>query len=246
MNLRHFIFVSCLILSISAVCQEPSTSKTKEIESINGLLAFQVGIPSKKTQEAILNEMGNVGFGGGLTILTNPFSWGKNKRNSPLRIGGEVGYTYYGRFISDVNINGYSGDYKTSYGILNLNAIIQIRASQAEKINPFAEFLIGGSFYLSSIRENLDVIESSLGIQPVDMGGYNSASFNKGLAVGLTIGKPEKKSARFTVRVSYNWGSDIKYVVRNSLKYDQGTGTLSYAVGKAPVSYILAQIGIGF
>lgn len=246
MNQRRLLIICFLLISISGISQEPTNSKSKEVESINGLLAFQIGIPSKKTQEAILNEMGNVGFGGGLTILTNPLSWGKNKRDSPLRIGAEVGYTYYGRFISEVNINGYSGDYKTSYGILNLNGVIQLRSSQAEKINPFAEFLIGGSFYLSSIRENLDVIESSLGIQPVDMGGYNSASFNKGLAVGLTIGKPEKQSARFTVRVSYNWGSDIKYVVRNSINYDPGSGSLTYQVGQAPMRYLLAQIGIGF
>ena len=67
--------------------------------------------------------MGNLGFGAGFAVLSNPFTWGKNKRNSPLRIGGEAGYTYYGRFLSEVNINGYKGDYKTSYGILQLNAI---------------------------------------------------------------------------------------------------------------------------
>lgn len=246
MNSRHLLIIFVLLISISGFSQEDDNRRPKEVESINGLLAIQVGIPSEKTRQAILNEMGNVGFGGGLTVLTNPFSWGKNKRNSPLRIGAEVGYTYYGRFISEVNINGYSGDYKTSYGILNLNGVIQLRSSEAEKINPFAEFLMGGSFYLSSIRENLDVIESSLGIRPVDMGGYNSASFNKGLAVGVTIGKPERKSARFTLRVSYNWGSNIKYVVRNSLNYDPATGGLSYQVGEAPVRYLLAQVGIGF
>lgn len=236
----------CLI-TLKGFSQEDPVNPKPEVESINGIFAFQVGIPSKKMQAAIQNEMGNLGFGAGLMVLTNPFSWGKNKRNSPLRLGAELGYTYYGRFLSEVNINGYRGDYKTSYGILNLNGVLQLRASQQEAINPFIEFLVGGNFYLSSMRENLDVIESSLGIQPVDMGGYSSASFNKGVAVGMSIGNPQKKkAARFTLRVSYNWGSDIKYVVRNSLIYDRSNGSLSYAVGKAPVRYLMAQIGIGF
>src|SRR5215217_519771 len=85
----------------------------KKIEKGNGLIGLQVGIPSKAMQEAVENKMGNMGFGLGFTALTNPFSWGRNKRNSPLRIGAEAGYTYYGRFLSEVNINGNRGDYKT-------------------------------------------------------------------------------------------------------------------------------------
>jgi len=222
------------------------TVEPAEIESINGLLAFQVGIPSKKMQEAVQNNMGNIGFGGALTVLTNPFTWGRKKRNSCLRIGAELGYTYYGRFLSDVTINGYQGDYKTSYGILQLNGILQLRPVQEEYITPYLEVLAGGNFYLSSIRENLGVIESALGIPAFDLGGYSSASFNKGVAVGVNIGKVRRNDARFALRVSYNWGSDIKYVVRNSLAYNANNNSLTYEVGKAPVRYLMAQVGIGF
>ena len=225
--------------------QQTSADKEKP-ESINGFLALQVGIPSKAMQPAVKNNMGNLGFGAGFALLTNPFTWGKNKRNSPLRIGGEAGYTYYGRFLSDVDINGYHGDYKTSYGILQLNALLAIRPQYPEVITPFLELLVGGSFYLSTIKENLGLIETSLGLEPLDLDNYSSASFNKGLAVGCYIGNHlKKKSARFTIRVSYNRGNSIKYVVRNSLVYNSVDKRLEYQVDKAPVSYFMVQLGIG-
>jgi hypothetical protein len=240
----------CLILLLPAFffsfSTHAQTGDQKYIQKGNGLLALQVGIPSKAMQQAVENKMGNVGFGLGLSVLTNPFSWGRNKRNSPIRIGGEAGYTYYGRFLSNVNINGYSGNYKTSYGIVQLNGLLQLRPSEPEKLSPFLEILAGGNFYLSTTKENLTAIESSLGIQAFDMGGYSSASFNKGVAIGCSFGKPREDRARFTLRLSYNLATSIKYVVRNSLAYNSSSGQLEYSVGRAPVRYLLVQAGLGF
>jgi hypothetical protein len=239
-----FILSICLTL-ITANAQDPVTVK-EEIEFVNGFIALQVGIPSGGMQKAIQNNMGNTGFGGGFCILTNPFTWGKNKRNGPLRLGVDAGYTYYGRFLSDVRINGYEGDYKTSYGILQANALLQLRPKTIEAITPFIEILAGGNFYLSNIKENLDLIETSLGVETPGLDSYSSASFNKGIAVGCYIGNHQKKgAARFTLRLSYNRGSSIKYVVRNSLAYDPVNNGLSYEVGKAPVSYLMVQVGVG-
>jgi hypothetical protein len=237
-----FIILALLILNSS----NAQSGHQQYIEKGNGLIALQVGIPSKAMQAAIANKMANLGFGVGVSGFTNPFSWGRNKRNSPLRIGGEAGYTYYGRFLSDVNINGSRGDYKTSYGIVQLNAILQLRPSLPEVVSPFLEVLGGGNFYLSTTKENLTAIESSLGITAFDMGSYSSASFNKGVAVGCSFGKPHRDQAGFTLRLSYNWGKDIKYVVRNSLAYNPSNGHLEYYTGSAPVRYLMAQLGIGF
>jgi hypothetical protein len=248
MFMRHKLSTGLIFCAMFFLISSETTaqsSRRKKVEAGNGLLALQVGIPSKAMQAAIENKMGNLGFGLGLAGLTNPFSWGRNKRNSPLRIGAEAGYTYYGRFLSEVNINGYRGDYKTSYGILQLNGLIQLRPSEPEKISPFVEILAGGNFYLSTTKENLNAIESGLGIPSFDMGGYSSASFNKGVALGCSIGKVREDEPRFTVRVSYNWGTSIKYVVRNSLAYNSSNGQLEYYVGKAPVRYLMVQVGIG-
>ncbi len=242
--------VACLIISILNLifCDSirAQTDQPEYIQKGNGLIALQVGIPSKAMQPAVENKMGNLGFGIGISGFTNPFSWGRNKRNSPLRIGAEAGYTYYGRFLSDVSINGSRGDYKTSYGIVQLNGILQLRPSEPEVVSPFLEVLAGGNFYLSTTKENLTAIESSLGITAFDMGSYSSASFNKGVAVGCSFGKPYRDQARFTVRLSYNWAKNIKYVVRNSLAYNPSNGHLEYYTGSAPVRYLMAQIGIGF
>src|SRR6185503_11390283 len=90
---RCLACVILIALNISiARGQEASLSK-KDIESVNGMFAFQVGLPTNKMQEAIQNKMGDAGFGGALMVLTNPATWGKNKKNSPLRLGVEAGYT---------------------------------------------------------------------------------------------------------------------------------------------------------
>jgi hypothetical protein len=241
---------ACLVFTILAILilnsSNAQSGHQQYIQKGNGLIALQVGVPSKAMQEAIENKMGNLGFGIGVSGFTNPFSWGRNKRNSPLRIGGEAGYTYYGRFLSNVYINSSRGDYKTSYGIVQLNGIVQLRPSVPEVISPFLEILAGGNFYLSTTKENLSAIESSLGITAFDMGSYSSASFNKGVAVGCSFGKPRQDQARFTLRLSYNWGKNIKYVVRNSLAYNPSTGRLEYYTGSAPVKYLMVQLGIGF
>jgi hypothetical protein len=216
------------------------------IEKVNGFAAVQVGLPSKAMQPAIENKMGNTGFGADFMVLANPFSWGRNKRNSVLRIGAEAGYTYYGRFITRVNINGYNGDYKTSYGILNLNGVLQLRPQVPSGIQPFFEVLAGGNFYLSTIRENLGAIESALGIPSFELDAYSSASFNKGAALGFAFGKNYRGEPRFSIRGSYNVGSDIKYIVRNSLQYNQNGAYMEYYVGKAPVKYFLVQAGVAF
>ncbi|MBL7742212.1 MAG: hypothetical protein JNN00_01950 [Chitinophagaceae bacterium] len=237
------LLISCFLYPLISFTQEKD-SRSKDAETVNGLLAFQVGIPSKEMQAAIRNNMGNIGFGGGVAILTNPFTWGRNKRNSPLRIGGEIGYTYYGRFLSNVNINGYGGDYKTSYGILQANALVRLLPSTPAPVRPFIEILAGGNFYLSNTKENLNAIESALGIPAFDIDSYGSAGFNKGVAVGCSFGKKRHKDdGMFTLRLSYNWGSDIKYVVRNSLVYSGNT--LQYSIGRAPVNYVMVQAGVG-
>jgi hypothetical protein len=240
---RLLFTVISFFFTVNAFSQ---SSRRERIEKANGFIGLQLGIPSKAMQQAVENKMGNLGFGVGATGMTNPFSWGRNKRNSPLRIGAELGYTYYGRFLSEVNINGFRGDYKTSYGIVQLNGILHLRGQQPDRLNPFFEVLAGGNFYLSTTKENLNAIESSLGIYGFDIGGYSSASFNKGLAVGCNIGKPHEDEPRFTMRVSYNWGTSIKYVVRNSLQYNSSNGQLEYYVGEAPVRYLMVQLGVGF
>lgn len=242
-----FLISFTLMLSPALFAQdEEFTTRRKAVETVNGMFAFQVGIPFEQMRPAIKNNMGNIGFGAALSVLTNPLSWGRNKRNSPLRIGAELGYTYYGRFLTDVNINGYRGYYKTSYGILQLNALLRLQPSQPAPIRPFFEILAGGNFYLSSTKEDLSAIESALGLQGFDIDSYGSAGFNKGIAVGCSFAKKKNiDDARFALRLSYNRGSDIKYVVRNSLAYYPGSNSLGYQVGQAPVTYLMIQLGIG-
>lgn len=239
------LLLTCFFISTFSWSQESGERRFTETEAFNALAAIQLGIPSQEMKSAIKNNMGDIGFGVGISVLTNPFSWGHHKKNSPLRIGGEIGYTYYGRFLSDVNINGYRGSYKTSYGILQANVILRLLPSTPAPIRPFVEILAGGNFYLSNTKEDLSAIESAFGLQSFDIDSYASASFNKGVAIGCNFGRKKRRSddGLFILRISYNWGDDIKYVVRNSLIYNGSS--LQYTVDRAHVRYVMVQAGIG-
>jgi hypothetical protein len=225
--------------------QEPEIPTKSSLQTIDVLFGLQFAFPGNEMKKAVRNKMANVGFGGTFSLLTNPLSWGKNKRNSAVRLGGELAYTYYGRFITDVTVGSYQGSYKTSYGILNLNAIFRLRPPHVTPVVPFVDGIIGGNFYISRTTENLSAIESAFGIEALDFGGYSSSSLNKGIGAGVSFGGTDPNKARFVVRVTCNWGSEIKYIVRNSVAYDQGSNSLTYEVGKAPVRYMLVQVGVG-
>lgn len=205
------------------------------------MIGANLGIPFPAMANAIKNNMGNTGFGISGMFLANP----SGHKPSVLRLGGEIGYTYYGRFKTDVVVNGFGGDYKTSYGILTLQGIARLRPPQTGRVSPFLDLFAGGNFYVSVIRENLGFIESSLGLQPFDMGGELSASFSKGIGAGVSIGPPEKGKARFVLRLSFTDGSRFKYIVRNSLRYDSNLGSLVYETGRAPLRYMMVQVGVG-
>ena len=242
--IRAVLLFSLFLFHLNSIAQDSVVDRTK-VQTGDFLLGGQFAFPGNEMKKAVRNKMADVGVGASLYYLTNPLTWGKNKRNSAVRIGAELAYTYYGRFITDVSAGGYSGSYKTSYGILNLNAIFRLRPPHVTPVVPFFDVLAGGNFYISTMRENLGAIESALGLEPTDFGGYSSSSFNKGIGGGISIGSTETQKARLVIRVTFNWGSDIKYVVRNSVTYDPGSNSLNYEVGKAPVRYMLVQIGIG-
>lgn len=251
--MRIFLFTNLFLFVLSTVYAQDSTgsenntsfiSSQKIIEG-DGMLSLNLSLPSEDMMELTRNNMFGSGFGGSLLFLSNPGTWGKNDKNTVLRIGGELGYTYYGRFITDVNINGYRGDYKTSYGIAHLNAILRLRPPEVGPIVPFGDFFIGGNFYFSTIKENLDAIETSLGLEPFNFGGTSSASFVKGAAAGISIGSRNPLKARLILRVSYAKGSSLRYIVRNSLEFDPNYNSLTYQTNRAPVEYFLAQVGIG-
>lgn len=206
-------------------------------------LMLTVGIPSGEMKEAVKNQMGDLGFGVTIGFLSNPFSWGRNKLNSPFRIGGEIGYNYYGRFINDYNINGYEGDFKTSYGILHTNLVFRLRPALPMKVSPFADVFGGGNFYLASIKENFSAIESALGAEETDFGSPSSGSWVKGIGAGFSISGKKHDAPKFSLRATYTIGKEIKYVERNSVSYDASTRSITYIEGRAPIRYWLVQIG---
>lgn len=239
------IFIFCFTVSMI----HTATAQRKRYENnTEYMIGANIGLPLSAMKPAIKNKMGDAGFGVSFLLLSNPMSWGKGKSSntSPLRIGGEVGYTYYGRFKTEVDIQGNKGNYKTSYGIAKLNAIVRLRPEHTEVFTPFADIFAGGNFYLSSVKQDLSFIESALGLQSPDLGGQNSAVFVKGIAVGFTAGSLKRDAERFFFRLSYTMGSHVNYIVRDSLDYDPGSNSLYYYIGTAPVKYFMVELGVSF
>ena len=236
--------ISCfLFFCFYSFGQDNSTGKSNKKKGPDDvLLAINVGGALGDTKKAVQNNMGNLGFGLSLEMLWDPFRWGGGK--GPVRIGGDIGYSYYGRFKSDVDINGYHGDYKTSYGIGRINGILRFRPTEEKNFVPFADVFAGGNLYMADTKENLNAIETALGFKSVSFGGKSSFGFNKGIGAGFSarVGKEDFVK----LRVSGNWGTPVYYVVRNSVTYDAGSNRLVYQTGRAKLNYILVEFGIGF
>ncbi len=240
-----YCFIFCFVI---VAVHTVTAQKKRYVNNTEYMLGANIGLPLSAMKPAIKNKMGDAGFGVSFLLLSNPMSWGKGKSSntSPLRIGGEVGYTYYGRFKTEVDIQGNKGNYKTSYGIAKLNAVVRLRPSHTEVFTPFADVFAGGNFYLSSVKQDLSFIESALGLQSPDLGGQNSAVFVKGIAVGFTAGSTRRDAERFFFRLSYSMGSQVNYIVRDSLDYDPGSNSLYYYIGTAPVKYFMVELGVSF
>jgi hypothetical protein len=191
----------------------------------NGV-SLNIGMPTRAMQPAIRNNMFNLGFGLSVLAVYNPF-----KKSGILRLGGEIGYTYYGRFKS--------GGLKTSYGIAHLAPVIRLRPDIASPLVPFFDIFAGGDFYISDTKEDLDALATIAGIESYDFRSTISASFVKGLATGLMIRFSQNATSRLLLRLSYARGTRIQYVDRKSV--DPAYGFLQ---GRAPVEYFAIQVGI--
>jgi hypothetical protein len=240
-----------LLLSIVLPAQITTEMGWRPMEPANNnpgndfLFGLQVGVPSAEMRPAIKNNMGDVGFGAGILFLSDPFTWGKNKRESALRLGGGLGYTYYGRFKTEARVNSFTGNLKTAYGMFDAKAVARFRPQLDRGFQPFADVQAGIDVYMSTTSEDLSAIESGLGAEPIDIDNTASASFTKGIGGGFAIGSRDPKQAKFVIRATYNWGSRVKYVVRNSLEYDPSQNAIYYQTAKAPVRYVMIQVGIG-
>ena len=97
------ICCSLLLFYFSDLSQDSlvNTAQSKKVAHKKGaddvFIALNVGGALGDTKNAVRNNMGNLGFGASIEILWDPFKWGGGK--GPMRIGGEISYSYYGRFI---------------------------------------------------------------------------------------------------------------------------------------------------
>ena len=65
------------------------------------------------------------------------------------------------------------------------------------------------------------------------------------MGAGFSIRPNKTKQDRVYFRVSFNVGNSIRYIVRDSFKYDGSSNKITYETGRAPLRYMLIQLGAG-
>lgn len=232
--MRKFLTVLCFCCLAAPLFAQRTVRRPRPFIS-EAFYSIQMDMPNEKMRPAVRNNMGDKGFGLAASFMANPYTWGRNKRNSPLRIGGELGYTYYGRFKQ-------SG-IKASTGMIHLTAMARLHHEEAHRLMPFFDIFAGGNFYMASFREDVNAIESIAGLEPSSFASMNSASFVHGAAVGVFLGQEHPEKMRLQLRFAYTRGTAFKYVERNSMVVvNNGVYVL---IGKVPVDYFSIQIGLG-
>lgn len=202
-------------------------------------------VPMGGMRQAIQNRMGNMGFGVALNGYINPWALVRNPRPSALWFGGGFAYSYLGRDLSSLSNSNVRADYKTTYQLLQIDLMARLRPAEPLPALPFIEVFAGGCFYNSTLQENLTVLQTGLGQEPFVYGDFNSGTFNRGLAVGVQTTPARPGAPGFSLRLAYNMGGRINYVVRNSLVLNNDN-RLQFATGETRARTISLQVGVTF
>jgi hypothetical protein len=238
MKIKFLLAIALIIFSgINSRAQESDTIKFDHLSFyFNG----QVAVPSKEFRKAINNSVGDLGVGLAGGFLFSPF--GQNKP-TPILLGVDIGYTNYG--VEKIGADSNNPALKITHNIYSFNAIGRLRHPNHtnKRFIPFVDGLIGLKLYNTRVKvdKNLfDIIFNTDDAEVFD--NVNDTGLNFGLGAGFYTHPKKPNGVGFTMRALYLWGDEIEYVVRNSVKLNNGT--LTYETAKANTSMLTIQLGI--
>jgi hypothetical protein len=235
MKLKFLLSITLLLLSrLHVSAQETDTTRFDYISFyFNGMVA----VPAKEFREAINNSVGDLGVGLAGGFLFSPLG---QKKPSPVLIGIDIGYMNYG--VEKINANSVDPALKITHNIFSFNGIGRLRPYQHDgKITPFIDGLLGLKLYNTRVKIDKTFLDTIFNNDEAEvLKNVNNTGVNFGLGCGFYT--YTSNGIGFTLRGLYLWGDEIDYVVRNSMKVNNGT--LSYETATANTSMLTIQLGI--
>jgi hypothetical protein len=223
-----------IITRLNATAQESDTTR---FDYLSFYINSQVAVPAKEFREAINNSIGDLGVGFSGGILFSPLG---QKKPSPVLIGMDIGYLNYG--VEKITANSGDPALKVSHNIFSFNGIGRLRPyNHKGKIIPFVDGLLGLKLYNTRVKVDKTFLDTVFNNDEAEvLKNVNNTGVNFGLGCGFYT--HSSKGIEFTMRGLFMWGDEIDYVVRNSVKVDNGT--LSYETATANTSMFTIQLGI--
>ena len=230
--LMAIVFVTAIRLN--ACAQE---SDTVRFDYLSFYINAQVAVPAKEFRAAINNSVGDLGVGLAGGFLFSPLG---QKKPSPILLGVDIGYLNYGV----EKINATSGDpaLKITHNIFSFDGVGRLRPyNHKGKITPFIDGLLGLKLYNTRVKIDKTFLDTIFNNDEAEvLKNVNNSGVNFGMGCGFYTHSPN--GIGFTMRGLYMWGDEVNYVVRNSMKINNGT--LSYEMTAANTSMFIIQLGI--
>jgi hypothetical protein len=230
--------VALIIFSrINSIAQESDTIK---FDYLSFYFNGQVAVPAKEFREAINNSVGDLGVGLAGGFLFSPFG---QKKPSPILLGVDIVYTNYG--VEKIGADSNNPALKITHNIYAFNGIGRLRHPNHsnKRLIPFVDGLIGLKLYNTRVKVDKNLIDVIFNTDDAEvLDNVNDTGLNFGMGAGFYTHPKKANGVGFTMRALYMWGDEIEYVVRNSVKLNNGT--LTYESAKANTSMLTIQLGI--
>lgn len=234
------MLITLALVSGSNQLAKAQSQDTVRFDYLTFYVFGQVAVPSKEFREVINNSVGDLGVGLSGGFLFSPFG---QKKPSPILLGVDIGGVNYG--VDKISASSSSPPIKISHNIFSFDAVARLRPpDQHNKIvTPFVDGMLGLKMYNTRVKIDKDLLDVLFNNDQAEvLDNVNNSGLNFGLGAGFYTPPQNSRGAAFILRAMYLWGDQIDYVVRNSVKYNNGT--LTYQSATANTSMFLIQLGI--
>jgi hypothetical protein len=202
-----------------------------------------VGLPTGEFRDAVNNSLSGTGWGAGMNFLINPKKGGVY---SPVFLGIEGNYMNLG--TDKIPASAFLPQLKTTFNYYNIGPVIRVFLMEKEEgFIPFLDGFIG----MKALNTNTQV-DNSLLDTILDQEALESllSTNYEGLGYGVGLGfynrkfndRAETGHGSFYLRLMYQYGDRINYVMRGSVKVDKG-GVITYQTDKTQTGILSLQLG---
>lgn len=195
-----------LIVAFSAPAQEVNA----ELQNVTFHVGMQFGSPASTFKR---NLDHSTGFGGGLSVVWNPF-W----KVPEIGFGASFSYMHFGRDLNTIMENTMDElKIKTAHSVFPLHGIIRYQPVTISRVRPYFDFLIGATIFETRTKEDEDAFVTVLSslfneeLEAVVIDKFTHSAFNWGGALGVMVDLGEKRKSAFGLEVAAIKGGATSY-----------------------------------